>query len=332
MKILRVIASVDPATGGPVAGLRAITPELARLGHETEFLTVDDPAADFLKNAVTRVHACGPVRGSYANSTQVRSWLRAHAADYDAVVVHGLWQDLGRAVREVCAEKNRPYFVFPHGMLDPSLRQTYPLRHFKKWVYWLLAERRVLRDARSVFFTCEEERRLARQSFPLYSVRECVVKYGVAAPPDGSRGLGASSSDGAANRTKPYWLFLGRIHSKKGLELLLPAYAQLVRERASGCHAGLPRLVIAGPAQPRYREHLKAIAKALGISDQIEWPGMLGDETKQAMLANAEVFVLPSHQENFGIAVADGQRSKADALLKPWDFLALVPIVFLTQS
>jgi glycosyltransferase involved in cell wall biosynthesis len=316
MKILRVIASVDPATGGPVAGLRAITPELAKLGHETEFLTVDRPAADFLKSAVARVHACGPARGGYADSPRVRPWLRAHAADYDAVVVHGLWQDLGRAVREVCAEKAQPYFVFPHGMLDPSLRQTYPLRHFKKWFYWLLAERRVLGDARAVFFTCEEERRLARQSFPLYSFGECVVKYGAVAGSTHSPEISAHSSDRAIHWNAPYWLFLGRIHSKKGLDLLLPAYARLVRETARARRPAPPRLVIAGPCHaPSYLDRLKATANALEIGDRLEWPGMLLGQAKQEALANAEVFVLPSHQENFGIAVAESLAAGTPVLL-----------------
>ena len=303
MKILRVIASVDPASGGPIAGLRAITPELRKLGHETEFLSVDDPQATFLNTVGAPVHAWGPTRTAYARSPALRAWLAEHAQEFDAVVMHGLWQDLGLAVRECCTIAGVPYFVFPHGMLDPFLRRMYPVRHFKKWIYWLLSERHVLRAARAVFFTCEEERRLAQKTFPLYSVNECVVKYGAASPPNEFE-----SSPGLLEKeiASPYWLFLGRIHSKKGLDLLLPAYAGFVSETVPQNRAAIPRLVIAGPCHSeRYLSQLKGAANALGIGGKIDWPGMLSGDAKWSTLAGAQAFVLPSYQENFGIAVAE---------------------------
>jgi glycosyltransferase involved in cell wall biosynthesis len=315
MKILRVIASVDPATGGPVAGLSAITPELAKLGYETEFLTVDNPAAEFLKHAVAPVYACGPARGGYAHSPRIRPWLKEHARNYDAIVVHGLWQDLGRAVREVCVKRKQPYFVFPHGMLDPSLRRTYPVRHFKKWIYWLLAEKNVLQDARAVLFTCDEERRLARESFPLYSVSECVVKYGAATPPATLSDPSARVENAQAEKT-PYWIFLGRIHSKKGIELLLGAYGKLFAELSSEDRGTLPRLMIAGPCHdPKYLDQLKTEALAQGIGEKVKWPGMLAGDAKWLALGKAEAFVLPSYQENFGIAVAEALAAGTPVLL-----------------
>ena len=81
-----------------------------------------------------------------------------------------------------CAELATPYFVFPHGMLDPWFKRTYPLKHLKKLLYWPWAEYRVLRDAAAVLFTSEEERRLARESFWPYRCNEVVVNYGTAAP------------------------------------------------------------------------------------------------------------------------------------------------------
>jgi hypothetical protein len=74
------------------------------------------------------------------------------------------------------------YFVFPHGMLDPWFKRTYPFKHLKKWLYWPWAEYRVLRDAQAVLFTCEEEKRLARESFWLYRCNERVVTLGIARP------------------------------------------------------------------------------------------------------------------------------------------------------
>lgn len=312
MKILRVIASVDPATGGPIAGLRAITPELTKLGWESEFVSVDDPRAAFLNSFIAPIHACGPARNAYAGAPGSRSWLNEHVRAFDAVIVHGLWQNLGRAVRSACANAGRPYFVFPHGMLDPSLRRMYPVRHFKKWIYWLMEERAVLRDARAVFFTCEEERRLARMSFPLYSVNECVVKYGAASPP-GERLDSFAPQNGIE---RPYWLFLGRIHSKKGIDLLLSAYAELLHGSDADQRARMPRLVIAGPChEEAYLRRLKNNAEKRGVAEKIEWPGMLSGEAKWAALARAEAFILPSFQENFGIAVAESLAVGTPVLL-----------------
>ena len=75
-----------------------------------------------------------------------------------------------------------PYFVYTHGMLDPWFKRTYPLKHLKKCFYWPWGEYRVLRDAKAVLFTCEEEKLLARQSFGLYQAHEVVVSYGTNGP------------------------------------------------------------------------------------------------------------------------------------------------------
>src|SRR5258708_12756609 len=95
----------------------------------------------------------------------------------------GLWQPHILAVWQRFQKTAIPYFVFPHGMLDPWFKRTYPLKHLKKWLYWPWAEYRVLRDARAVCFTCEEERRLARQSFRLYQCSEQLLNYRPSPPP-----------------------------------------------------------------------------------------------------------------------------------------------------
>ena len=308
MKLLRVIATVDPATGGPVSGLRAVTPILDSLGHETEFLTVDDPTAGFLQSWVGLVHALGPVKNRYAHSPRLRPWLDKNLHRYDAVVVHGLWQDLGRTVHKACRQTNRPpYFVFPHGMLDPALKTTYPFRHFKKWLYWQFIERQVLRDARAVLFTCEEERRLARLSFPGYRCTDEVITYGAAMPDTGGVGFAPAwlaRCPSAAGRR--YWLFLGRVHSKKGVDLLLRAYAKVRKATPDNALASIPDVVIAGPClDESYLAALKKIADNEAITPFVHWAGMLTGDAKWGAFQCAEAFILPSHQENFGIAVVE---------------------------
>jgi glycosyltransferase involved in cell wall biosynthesis len=303
MKLLRVIATLDPTHGGPAAGLRAITPELARLGHRTTFVSLDSPvhANRFAVNAP--VHALGPARGGYAYSARLEPWLREHHTEYDAVFVHGLWQHHGRAVHAALRGTQTPYFVFPHGMLDPWFRRAYPIKHVKKWFYWQLCEQHVLREAAAVLFTCDEERRLARLSFVPYECTERVVSYGTAAPETDADGQRASWREFLPQLAdRPFWLFLGRIHPKKGVDVLLHAYGQHV----AAFPGRPPALVLAGPCpDSAYRDGLERIIQQLPEGGQVVWAGMLEGSRKWGALRSAEVFVLPSHQENFGIAVVE---------------------------
>jgi glycosyltransferase involved in cell wall biosynthesis len=182
-------------------------------------------------------------------------------------------------------------------MLDPWFKRTYPLKHLKKLFYWPWGEYRVLRDAAAVLFTSEEERRLARESFGLYRCNEVVVNYGTAAPAnlDGARDV---FFDAFPNlRGQRFLLFLGRLHEKKGCDLLIEAFSKM--RFSEPIH-----LVMAGPcAQPDYLRHLRRMtAPGAGL---ISFPGMLTGDVKWGALSAAEAFVLPSHQENFGIAVVE---------------------------
>jgi glycosyltransferase involved in cell wall biosynthesis len=189
-------------------------------------------------------------------------------------------------------------------MLDPWFKKRHPLKHLKKWLYWLMAERRVLRDAKAVLFTCEEEQLLARRSFPLYRCNEIVVNFGTAEP----------GGDGAAQRElflagypslrgKRIVLFLGRVHEKKGCNELIEAWRRTASELGS-VDPEL-RLVMAGPAESGYARELRKCSEDLGMREQIIWTGMLSGDLKWGAFRAAEAFILPSHQENFGIAVAE---------------------------
>jgi glycosyltransferase involved in cell wall biosynthesis len=193
-----------------------------------------------------------------------------------------------------------PYLVQTHGMLDPWSKRTFPLKHLKKWCYWPWAEYRVLRDAKAVLFTCERERQLARESFWLYQAREQVIGYGTASPP-GDPGLQRQQFLERFPQLagKRVLLFLGRIHPKKGVDLLIDAFAA-VASADRDLH-----LVIAGPDQVGWQDALQRQAQALGIADRISWPGMITGDLKWGAFHAAELFCLPSHQENFGIAVAE---------------------------
>jgi len=119
MKLLHVLSSVDPRGGGPLEGVRQRGLRLQQLGHSVEVVTPDDPAASFVQGFPLKVHAVGPPRSSYRYSAALVPWLKAHAAEYDAIIVNGLWQYHSFAAWRVLKSMNVPYFVFTHGMLDP---------------------------------------------------------------------------------------------------------------------------------------------------------------------------------------------------------------------
>ena len=148
------------------------------------------------------MHALGPARGRYAYTARLIPWLESNAPRFEAIIVEGLWQFHGFGVWRVLHSATTPYFVYPHGMLDPWFKRTYPLKHLKKWLYWPWAEYRVLRDARAVIFTCEEERRLARESFWLYSASEAVLPY-ERKPPDSVASLKPPLNAAISRRRSP---------------------------------------------------------------------------------------------------------------------------------
>ena len=300
MRLLRSIRSVNPAGGGPIEGIKQVALVLAALGHETEIVSLDSPEDAWVKECPVKVHAMGPVRSGYGYSSKLVPWLREHRREYDAVVVSGLWQYSGFGVWRALRGTDTPYFVFPHGMLDPWFKRAYPLKHLKKWLYWPWADYRMLRDARAVLFTSEEECRAARESFWLYRCNEVVVNYGIAAPTgDAEAQKQAVLARFPELAGKRAFVFLSRIHEKKGCDLLVRAFAKIARTDDS------LRLVFAGPDQTGWSAALREIAQQLGIADRIVWTGMISGDLKWGMLHLAEAFVLPSHQENFGIAVAE---------------------------
>ena len=300
MKILRVIRSVDPVGGGPIEGIRQITPHLEALGATTTVASLDSAAAPWLERLPATAIGLGPVSGGYGYRRGLPQRLRALALEHDVVIIHGLWQYHALATWRALRGIGIPYFVYPHGMLDPWFKHNYPLKHLKKWAYWPWADYRVLRDARAVLFTSEQERRLARQSFWLYQAQELVVGYGTSAPPsDAERQRQLFMERFPQLAGKRLLLFLSRIHPKKGPDLLIEAFAALAASDAK------LHLVIAGPDQLGWQAALQQRAAGLGIADRLSWPGMLSGDLKWGAFRSAELFCLPSHQENFGIVVAE---------------------------
>ncbi len=298
MRILHVVSELDPQLGGVSEAVRV----MIRFGPpdvETEVVSVDPPYSPYLDSFGVPVHALGPARLGYRYSPRLIPWLRANRDRFDGVIVHGMWQFVGYAVWRTMAGRV-PYLVFPHGMLDPYFKRAFPLKHAKKWPYWLAIDFWVLRAARRVLFTCEAESSLAKESFWLHRWSPAVVPFGAVPShrdPRSQRDVFLASQPQLANRR--FLLFLGRIHPKKGCDLLLAAFLRLA-ELDPELH-----LVIAGPDPHHWRAELEAGVEGAGLAQRVHWTGMLTGDAKWGAFYASEAFILPSHQENFGIAVAE---------------------------
>jgi glycosyltransferase involved in cell wall biosynthesis len=271
---------------------------------------LDDPKKTWASDFPELIHAIGPGRLKYRYTPKLIPWLRNNLSRFDAVVVYGIWQYHSFAVWRAAQATSVPYFVFVHGALDPWFKQTYPFKHLKKWLYWPWAEYRVLRDARCVLFTSENERLLARESFWLYRAEEAVVDYGIASPSGESRTQREQFFRAyPILRDKRLLLFLSRLHPKKGCDLLIEAFSKVAHKD--------PRLhlVMIGPDQIGWRASLEVQAARLGIDARITWTGMQTGNLKWGAFHAADVFVLPSHSENFGVVVAEALASGLPVLI-----------------
>lgn len=310
MKVLQVIGTLDPKYGGPVEVLRQLTVEFYKIGHRSDTVTLDDPNATWLSDFPGEISALGPSQGKYRYNSLIVPWLMNHGAYYDAVIVHGIWQYHSFAVKKAARRIGLPYFIYVHGALDPWFKREYPLKHLKKMLYWAWAEYRVVRNANAILFTCEEERMLAHRTFQLSKVDEELAGIGIVAPTgDADAEREAFFVLNPALRGRRLFLFMSRIHKKKGLDLLIKAFAEVI-DRDPLLH-----LVIAGPDQDGWQSELSELIADLGISEQVTWTGMLSGEARWGAYQAAEVFCLSSHSENFGIVVAEALARRLPVLI-----------------
>jgi len=310
MNILQCVGDIDPALGGSVEAARQLAIALHRLSHRADLVTLRRPQPDWIAAWPGAVHCAGPARTKYLYSPNLHKWIAQQAPNYDAIVIHGLWRYTSVGVWRGLRGHNVPYFVFAHGMLDPYFKRAFPAKHLQKAACWLAAERRVLRDAKAVLFTCAEERLRARRTFWPYSCRERVVGLGIARPEGDltaqKREFYASFPQLAGKRLA---LFLARIHPKKGCDLLIRAFAR-VASKDPQLH-----LVMAGPDECGWKAELEHLAAQLAIRNRIVWTGPLYGGVKQGALGAAEVLALPSHTENFGISVVEAMACGVPVLV-----------------
>ena len=318
MKILNVIGSVDLRNGGTTSHVFSISRIWESLGHTCHVLCLDPPEAACVAASPIKTIALGPSGRladlsrklpllRYGFTPALVRWLRGNAEGYDVIILNGLWNYTSLGCWRALRKSKAPYFVCPHGMLDPWLKSRARIRHFLRSAFWRLLESRVVRDARGVIFACEEEQRLAHDEYLNKNISSFVIRYG-------AEDLAAEA--GKATAEAPDWsrnrrliLFLGRIHEKKGLDLLIGAFAK-IQHRFPDVD-----LYIVGPDHDQLVPKLKKLALDLNVAERIHWADMLLGQEKRAAFQSADFFVLPSHQENFGISITEAMALSLPVLI-----------------
>lgn len=320
LKILHVINKLDPQSGGVSQAVRTMVRGLNETHTVNEVASLDSPESDYLKGQSFPVHALGPGKGPWCYNSDLASWLKNNLSKHDIVILHGLWLYVGYAllhgIRNLQKQGEVPIpqlYVMPHGMLDPYFQRApeRKLKALRNQFYWGLIERKIVNEATGLLFTCNEERRLAQHSFrPYLPKQEHVVGLGVEEPPAFVMEMQRVFLESCPQLLGlPYFLFISRLDEKKGVDLLLQAYSDLLRSviTTPGEDSRPPKLIIAGPGldTPYGISLSQMVAGSEELRENVVFTGMLTGAAKWGAFYGCEAFVLPSHQENFGIAVVE---------------------------
>ena len=337
MRVLHVIAEMDPKMGGVGQAVHSIIAGLNELGLENEVLSLDPLDAPFLKGTSFKIHNPGEGKGAWCYSAALMPWFLENLDRYSAVIVHGLWRyhshATGKAIqyfhkrkqldKEGKFKSSPQLFIMPHGMLDPYFQQAKgrKLKAIRNKYYWKFIERKIINKADGLLFTSEEELRLAREPFhPYQPKKEIIVGLGVEAPTAYTPAMKQAFLEKCPElKSLPYFLFLSRIHEKKGVDTLINAYAKCLNKISASGIPGitLPKLVIAGPGlETPYGKYIETLASQTSVlRESVYFTGMLAGDAKWGAFYGSQVFILPSHQENFGIAVVEALACSKPVLI-----------------
>jgi glycosyltransferase involved in cell wall biosynthesis len=297
-RVLHVISGLDRRLGGPPIALAGLAAAQVGLGHKVTVLSTfrrgEEPSAvKELEQLAVPIHMIGPCRGPLARHPELTPTLEKLIQQNDIVHIHGTWEEVQYRAASIARHHDVPYIFLPQGMLDPwSLEQG----KLKKRLYLSLRLRKALDRAAAIHCTSECERdgisRLNLRAPLLVEPLGLDLSEFTTLPEPGFlrtrwRSIGS----------RQIVLFLGRLHPKKGLQYLVPAMARLKHRDAV--------LVVAGPDSEGQRAEMEKLAHELGIASRVVFTGFLGGQDRIAAMVDADLFVLCSHQENFGIAVAE---------------------------
>ena len=318
MRILHVIATLDPKAGGPPAVALRLAAAQSLQGHEVTILAHADPeAAPRTLKSLEGIPGIASVRlatlpppaslSEKVRGQSVRAWMRANLAGTQVLHLHGVWEAILRVAGECARARGIPYALVPHGMLDPWCMTRSLSTRLKKGAALALGYRSLL-DHAAFLHTLNADEELGMRPLGLRAPCE-VIPNGVFLEEIGT--LPASGTFHAQHpelEGEKFILFLSRVHFKKGLDFLIDAFAQVL-----AVHPRL-RLVIAGPDDGALKPAL-AQAKARGIDTRVHAIGPVYGSAKYAAFVDADVFCLPSRQEGFSVAITEAMACRCPVVI-----------------
>jgi glycosyltransferase involved in cell wall biosynthesis len=306
MKILQIVPSISLIYGGPSQMIRGLSAGLAATGAQVTVLTTDAngdsgqaPLDVPLGTAIDQdgyqvIHfACRPFK-RYKFSLELLQWLYRHGRDYDVIHIHALFSPISSCSAWVARQLGVPYILRPLGTLDPADLQK---KKILKQLYAKVLEGPNLKGSAAVHFTSDQEAATSLRFGA--TTNDWIYPLGVQLPEP----KGSPRQQYNLDQPWPIVLFMSRIDPKKGLDLLIPALEQLAQEFPF-------YFVLAGgnPQDPDYETQIRQRLANSPLNDRTRPLGFVSGSDKTALLAAADLFVLPSYYENFGIAVAEAMH------------------------
>jgi glycosyltransferase involved in cell wall biosynthesis len=317
MNILQIIPSISLVYGGPSQMVLGLSKALAKAGENVTIITtnsngdtgqepLDVPLKIPLKqDGYTIIYfPCSPFR-RYKFSLDLLQWLNSHYIDYDVAHIHALFSPVSTFSASICRLKGLPYLLRPLGTLDPLDLQK---KRVLKQVYGNFLEKPNLQGAARIHFTSEQEAKISHR-FGV-KTRDLVIPLGVRVA-DNLPVLNHTRAQLHISSEIPLILFMSRIDYKKGLDLLIPALENLLNEGLSF------HFVLAGnnPQNNNYENKINKQIKQSKLNNVTTITGFITGEMKVGLLQDADLFVLPSYYENFGIAVAEALIYKTPVVI-----------------
>jgi glycosyltransferase involved in cell wall biosynthesis len=310
-RVLHVIPAVAPRYGGPSAATFGLCHALEAAGVDVVVATTDadGPGRLAVDTGTLQKYLGVPViffprtfSESFKWSGSLSAWVHANAGAFDLVHIHSVFSHSSIAASRACGAARVPYVVRPLGHLDPWSLNRHRVR---KQVLMRLGAGEMLRRAVAIHYTSDAERTLAESAVP-------ALPPGVVVP------LGIDDQCFAAARRTPadndrYVLALSRLDVKKGLDLLIRVFHALAA--AGECRGW--SLVIAGDGDASYVAELTRLAADGPARGNIRFAGWVSGEARRALVEGARLFALPSHQENFGLAVAEAMAGGVPVIVSP---------------
>jgi glycosyltransferase involved in cell wall biosynthesis len=313
MRVLHTIASLDPRTGGPARSVPNLALALRRAGVSVALWTPGAQNESWL----------APLREA---GVEIHSGDLADLPDFDLIHDHGVWLSNNRRVAAHAHARGTPRIVSPRGMLEPLAMNH---KKWKKRLAWWLYQRKDLRTASALHATAESEavqfRKLGFQQRIIVAANGVaklnpeplqthpLEKHTPGARDPGPAGYPESRRSAISDTPPKTALFLSRIHPKKGLPLLVDAWSRIKPKDW--------RMRIVGPDEGGHRQEVEALVARAGLTDEWTFESEMDGDAKWNCYQEADLFILPTYSENFGICVAEALASGVPVITTtgtPW--------------